>query len=177
MSQDRPQEGFFPPLLDEFGAGGKITWRHLEEIDIRRMGDVLSCHLILEHYIDSYLAHGSPNYLNWNKARLSFSQKLDLLSSPESPLIEVGIIEGARCLNKLRNKFAHSLEAEISSRDVEPLLRFPKRIAKDHELDDLTPEKTIQEFTGSACAWIAGNLSALAKMRQSNEDNSKKKKT
>ena len=171
VTKDTESDGQWPPMLEELTPEGEITWRHLKQLDVRTMGMVLSCHLILEHYIDSFLAHASSNYLNWDKVNLSFSHKINLLSGEESPLEKEGFANGFRCLNRIRNKFAHSLEFALSTDDVAPMRAFTKKRLDKKIADDLSPEEVVQEFTGSACAWIAGYLSATAASRRASDDN------
>lgn len=59
-------------------ADGKIEWKRLETIDYDLMGYLLSCHLIIEHYMDEYLKAEFPS-LDWNVAKLTFGQRISLL--------------------------------------------------------------------------------------------------
>ena len=72
VAKDTESDGQWPPMLEKLTPEGEITWRKLQHLDVRTMGMMLTCHLVLEHYIDSFLAHASSNYLNWDKVNLSF---------------------------------------------------------------------------------------------------------
>jgi hypothetical protein len=43
-----------PPLVAEI-ADGSVTWQRLEGLDYELLGYFLSCHLIIEHYLDEDL--------------------------------------------------------------------------------------------------------------------------
>ena len=40
-----------PPLVKEIASDG-VVWKRLGEVDYETLGYFLSCHLIIEHYID-----------------------------------------------------------------------------------------------------------------------------
>ncbi|GEA08571.1 hypothetical protein KUL42_33320 [Alteromonas sp. KUL42] len=50
------------------------------------------------------------------KASFTFSQKLALVEAME--LLDDGLVSSLRALNKLRNKFAHDLDASVSNNDL-----------------------------------------------------------
>ena len=67
--------------------------------------------LTIEHYLDSVLACWIPKYLTLSGNRdFTFSLKLDLLDSLK--LIPNYIVKYANCVRKLRNDFAHSVDAD-----------------------------------------------------------------
>jgi len=67
-----------PPLVAGI-AGGSVTWQKLEELDYESLGYFLSCHLIIEHYLDALLKSTYPS-LSWERVKHTFSQKVALLS-------------------------------------------------------------------------------------------------
>lgn len=88
--------------------------------DIGGIGTVLRSHLFVEYYLTRYLEFHNPNISDLNKARLSFNQKVALLNPKDVWIYELR--DGIEQLNKLRNKVAHSLHAEIIERDTNVFL-------------------------------------------------------
>ncbi len=83
---------------------------------------ILRCHLIIEHFLDEYLISSYPSIKNWDKARLSFLQKLELADSP-STVIHL-IMPSLKCINIIRNKLAHNLEIGFEDLNLEPIHKF-----------------------------------------------------
>jgi hypothetical protein len=54
------------------------------ERDDAAVGVILRCHLIVEHFLDRYLAAANPGIQEWDSARLSFAQKLALAATREA---------------------------------------------------------------------------------------------
>ena len=82
-----------PPLFsDKFREIGP-EWKRLTGIDFERVGRILTCHLIIEHYLTNYIELQSPNEFDWSEARLTFSQKLKL-AKKTSGLKEASIFKG-----------------------------------------------------------------------------------
>jgi hypothetical protein len=80
------------------------------------IGRILRCHLFVEHFITEYLTTKHPA-LDFDKSRLTFSQKVDLVGSHLPPSVS-HIIPGVRRLNSIRNRLSHTLTGEISIEDV-----------------------------------------------------------
>ena len=78
-------------------------------------GRIIKCHLISEIYIDRYLTD-KLSLPNLSDARLSYYQKVMLL--PERNEAPALFKSGLFTLNKLRNKFAHNLEARLSKTEL-----------------------------------------------------------
>jgi hypothetical protein len=78
------------------------------------LGRVLKCHLIVEHYLNRFLvAHFGID--NFDDVRLTFAQKAKLLSDrAAAAFVKPGIVQ----LNRIRNRFGHSLGAELSDADL-----------------------------------------------------------
>ncbi len=68
------KERGLPPLVGQISKGS-VTWQRLDSINYEELGYFLSCHLIIEHYIDEYLKVQYEN-LSWEDCKLTFSQKL-----------------------------------------------------------------------------------------------------
>jgi hypothetical protein len=88
--------------------------------DAGLMGRILRAHLFVEHYLTDYLSTRNPNLGSTEKARLSFSQKVELADRPESP--EAYLFTGIRRLNQVRNRLAHTLMAEVTEADRDAFL-------------------------------------------------------
>ena len=65
-------------------ANGSVTWQRIEGLDYGVLGYFLSCHLIIEHYLEQYLKVRYPS-LDWDAARLTFGHKISLLSQLKPP--------------------------------------------------------------------------------------------
>ena len=85
---------------------------------------VLRSHLIVEHFIERYLAASNPSVRKWEDARLTFAQKLALIGPPAAGGVLDAIMDGIRCLNKLRNNLVHKLEAAPLPDDLRSMREF-----------------------------------------------------
>ena len=65
-------------------ADGKVAWKRIEGVDFEFLGYFLSCHLIIEYYLEQYLRTKYPE-LGWEGSRLTFAQKISLLSTEYLP--------------------------------------------------------------------------------------------
>lgn len=79
------------------------------------MGRVLKAHLILEHYLTTYLGK-TFGIDDIDSIRLSFSQKVELLPSSGSAASVIKL--GIKQLNSIRNKFAHRIEVDLEQLDI-----------------------------------------------------------
>ena len=53
------RNGTLPPLVANI-RDGNVTWQRLENLNYELLGYFLSCHLIIEHYLDEYLKTRYP---------------------------------------------------------------------------------------------------------------------
>jgi hypothetical protein len=100
-----------PPILGPV-ENGKRTLKILDNIDFDLMGYLLSCHLIVEHYIDEFLHAHYPD-LDWDAARLTFEKRVALLSKwglGHDPIPEI------KHLNTLRNRLSHHVDSPYRAR-------------------------------------------------------------
>jgi len=86
------------------------------------LGSVLKCHLIIEHYMDQYLHMAYPTMVNIRKARLTFSQKLEMINNPQT--LSQFYCLSIKSLNSLRNKFAHRISYSVIDEDLSEIKRF-----------------------------------------------------
>jgi len=84
--------------------------------DVGAIGRILRSHLYVEHYLSEYLEKANPRLGSVAKARLSFSQKLELLDQKDPLLSEV--LPGIKHLNAIRNRLAHRLSANVTADDA-----------------------------------------------------------
>src|SRR5580704_9847581 len=80
-----------------------------------KIGRVMRSHLVVEHFLTEYLVQESPK-LNVEDARLTFGQKINLLRNHDK--IIAMLRPGIERLNKIRNRLAHNLNAEITEADA-----------------------------------------------------------
>jgi hypothetical protein len=112
-----------PPLVGGF-EDGHVTWDRLESIDYDTLGYLLSCHLIIEHYMDHFLAAypGTPIF-GWENAKLSFTQKIALIGAlPFSEPYNLPPV--IKHLNVLRNRFGHNINTKLTETDLLPIREF-----------------------------------------------------
>lgn len=88
--------------------------------DVEAIGRILRAHLFVEHFVTECLISFNPSLGDFEKARLTFAQKLVLIESHSPELQEIAV--GIRRLNKIRNQLAHNLEACVTEQDKEVLL-------------------------------------------------------
>ncbi|MFM0062936.1 hypothetical protein [Paraburkholderia aspalathi] len=157
-----------PPLFGPI-EDGRRTWIGVGEIDYELMGYLLSCHLIIEHYMDAFLKAHHPD-LEWEDARLTFGQRVALLSSwtiqkPFNPVEEI------KHLNSLRNRLGHRVDYRLTDEDMLPFKHFLQRI-RDHanargvapdphepKVADFSPHEVLEMFTSMAAVAFAGAVS------------------
>lgn len=113
------------------------------------IGQVLKYHLIVEHYLNNYLAFKVPE-IDISEARLTFAQKAKLLSQKDvrAAFVKPGIIE----LNTTRNKFSHNLNAELSTKELKQMLQVLSISREGVEYED--PVKVINDFSTVACTFL-----------------------
>ena len=113
------------------------------------LGRVLKCHLIVEHFLGRFLvSHFGID--NFDDVRLSFAQKAKLL--PDRATAAAFVKPGVVRLNRIRNDFSHSLSAELSDADLDPIrpvLAFARRGVTFE-----SPVEAIEAFTTVACTFL-----------------------
>ncbi|WP_155687483.1 hypothetical protein [Burkholderia cepacia] len=113
------------------------------------IGRVLKCHLIVENYLDRFLADHFKSS-NLADAKLSFFQKVQLL--PDQGSAVAFVKPGIAKLNTVRNKFGHTLQPDLQMGELEPMLRV-LHIARPDVHFGATVE-VIEAFTTVACTWL-----------------------
>src|SRR5258706_2169561 len=163
-----PQDSL-PPLFGENFSSTASDWKRLSGIEFEKVGRILICHLLIEHHINKLIELRGPSDFDWDESRLTFSQKIKLMRKDHA-FREFDFIKGIQIINKLRNKFAHSLEFEIQEKDVLPIVEIINEFRKKHSSDkpmdfEHSTIATIEEFTGLFCAYFAGYCTSLLKER------------
>ena len=98
------------------------TDRELEDINgrwkqnVEIIGRILRAHLFVEHYIGEYLAKANPRLGALGEAKISFAQKVALLDASNDDIAL--ILPGIKHLNKIRNRLAHNLDAQVTEGDA-----------------------------------------------------------
>jgi hypothetical protein len=157
-----------PPLVGGF-LDGNVTWQRIESIDFDTLGYLLSCHLIIEHYVDHFLAtHPGANF-GWKNARLTFAQKIALVSGLKftEPYNFPPVIKH---LNTLRNRFGHNINAKLTEEDLLPIRSFLEGCTgNDRTIGAIPtePKAIIGMFTFLTCAYFAGVLARRAEFESS----------
>jgi hypothetical protein len=129
-------------------------YARLVKQDDRQVGTVLRCHLVVEHFLDEYLAAAKPAIPDLPSARLTFAQKLSLAEHPRTFFALV--MPGLRCLNRVRNHLAHRLEITDLESEFQPIQDFVTmwRTAGGYEV----PQGllAVQDFTLTCCGFMHG---------------------
>lgn len=149
-----------PPLVAEI-ADGSVTWQRLEGIDYEVLGYFLSCHLVIEHYIDEYLKICYPA-LDWDAARHTFNQKVSLLSRFKIS-DQYDCVPAIKHLNSLRNKLSHNIEFQIRPEDLLPLTQYLTKV-HNNDLANVPKETKpiLALFTTMSCVIFASLISGYA---------------
>ena len=147
-----------PPIVGGVD-GNMLKLESLEGVDFEFLGYLLSCHLVVEHYLDEFLMTLGTE-LRWESARLTFAQKLRLFPPdifPNGP----EVISVLRHLNGLRNKVAHNIRAKPADLNLLPLAEFLKRAYKDSQEVPAEPLALLEELTSLVCSgfmgWVASD--------------------
>lgn len=153
-----------PPLVENI-SNGSVTWQRLDNINYEELGYFLSCHLIIEHYIDEYLKveYGS---LTWEDCKLTFSQKISLLSKFDISEPYKELIPSIKAMNKIRNKISHRVDFKITTDDLEPLKYYLYGVYGEKK--DKIPSNTLKlldNYTMMVCVVFASTISALARYK------------
>src|SRR5436190_6996537 len=120
---------FVKRLFDQYGGRDKAVvalsrrfqaFSDRWDQDAGTIGRILRAHLFVEYYLTQYLQVKNPNLADIDEARLSFAQKVGLLNTTDRSIAH--LIVGLRRLNKVRNRLAHTLMAEVTLEDGQELL-------------------------------------------------------
>jgi hypothetical protein len=157
-NDERPQDGVKPGLPPLIGAihNGNVTWQGIEGVDFELLGYFLSCHLVIEHYMDEFLKATYPK-LTWDAAKPTFGQKIALLTDMDLP-DRFNCIPPIKHMNAIRNKLSHRIEFKIDAKALLPLLQYLQKVSEE-KLQPSTPRDVLEHFTTICCATFGGNIS------------------
>jgi len=154
-----------PPLLDRFEEG-RAQWKRFDNIDFEVVGLFLSCHLVIEHYLDEFLVAYSPAPFNWESAGLSFGQKVSLISDLKQFPEPYTIPSVLKHFNSLRNKLSHNVGFVLSVGTLLPEVQFLEKASKRYELPALDSVRGIlDEFTTIICVYFAAAITHCAEQK------------
>ncbi len=152
-----------PPLVGAI-RDGHVTWQRLGAIDYELLGYFLSCHLIIEHYLDEYLKTRYPT-LGWEASKQTFGQKVSLLANDNYP-DKYNSIPAIKHLNSLRNKLSHNIDFKIAETELLPLSQYLKKCCGPGLEQPVSPKETLDLFTSMVCVWFASGISSTAQQTQ-----------
>jgi len=162
-------------VIEASNAGHIERWNQ----DSALIGRILRAHLYVEHYLGEYLQYMNPRLGNLGLARLKFSQKVALVDPNDRNVGE--FVTGIRHLNKVRNRLAHTLKAELTKADAHVFLSCPSFNALRSELakpskPGADPIEVLEEFSQYAAYSLSNPMSplsqAIGKALQSPPNNS-----
>ncbi len=138
---------------------GSIVWKGVADIDHLLLGYFLTCHLVIEHYMDEYLKATIPQ-LDWEKSKLTFGQRMNLLKW-EVLVSEKQFdpIPAIKHMNALRNKISHRLEIALDADALRPLADYIRGLIPQPHQVPSEPKELLQMFVGTCCATFASHLS------------------
>ena len=90
--------------------------------DSEAIGKVLRAHLAVEHFLGEYIATTNPNLGSIDDARISFGQKVALLGTSQAHIADLK--PGLTLMNKIRNRIAYRLRADVTNEDKDAFLHI-----------------------------------------------------
>ncbi|ATO19928.1 hypothetical protein BS636_09825 [Acinetobacter sp. LoGeW2-3] len=150
-----------PPMVGEISSNG-VEWKRMTGLKYEQLGYFLSCHLIIEHYIDEYLKIRYED-LEWTNAKLSFNSKLALISNFLNHGKYKDCISTIKYMNSLRNKVSHRVGFQITIEDLQPLVKYLKTIYENQKEVSDNIFEILDEFTSMVCVSFAGSISRHAR--------------
>ena len=143
-----------PPLVGSF-KDGNVTWQRIEDVDFDTLGYLLSCHLIIEHYLDNFLATYPQASFGWQEAKLTFAQKISLVARLPFPE-PYNFLPAIKHLNTLRNKFSHNINASLKEKDLLPFRQVLEKCTNGKSDLPVDVKELLSLFTNLVCAYFAG---------------------
>jgi hypothetical protein len=161
MTDDFKKTKYFKYLVDNFDFIEKERTIFNQKIltllntEFDELGLVLKCHMIIEHYIDEFLIVAFPTICQWDKIRLTFNQKLELINN--SVTVMGMAYPSIKNLNSLRNKFSHRLAYEIKEEDIKEIKELMTIWYNAAGEPVPTGLQLIEKFT----LWFCGNCNIM----------------
>lgn len=160
------KETMLPPLLESI-ENGDVVWK---EINHGQIGYLLSCHLIIEKYLEDCIKLATNTEkieLTWGKVRLTFNEKLSLLSKIDTR-DNMDCIPAIKRLNKIRNDISHNIHSELNINEFVPLIDYLNKIGDTTvkvKTEDTNINEVLGAFTVMVCAYLGGRLSSFSKLK------------
>ncbi|QPR87296.1 hypothetical protein [Aeromonas hydrophila] len=126
--------------------------------------NTIHAHLIFEELLTEYLLKIFPLNNGIENAKLQFHQKLTLIYSLRNNQLSNQLYGMLKKLNKIRNKYAHSLDpSDVESLENELILSVPKIMFPEKTLSLIGNKKVPLPYTYSekyviALRWIFSEL-------------------
>ena len=142
----------------------EINTRWNQNVEV--IGRILRAHLFVEHYLTQYLQDANPNLGSLSSARVSFAQKVSLLDSENSDV--ASLLIGIKQLNKIRNRLAHNLDAQVTDNDAKIFLKCERfaalRTARSSEEEQSNkPMEILEDFAKHTAVALTYELTPLSK--------------
>lgn len=134
---------FLKPHWEEVMKDYKTRAEELNNLltkDHNQIGLILKIHLIIEHYLTTNLQRNF-GLDDIDSVRLSFSQKIKLI--PKKDVGATWLKPGISELNRIRNKYAHNLSAELKFDD---LIEIKKIVEVSRDVSHKSIEKLVNDF-------------------------------
>jgi len=118
--------------------------------DTKELSSILKAHLFIERLIDSIIEKKLDKPGSLFKNQLSFSLKLDLAHS--LGIVPDKVLSPIRALNKIRNKYAHDINYEVTIDELNNLKLEWADI--QNKAFEAAKEKSLEEVVSIACIFI-----------------------
>lgn len=122
----------------------------LASADHDAIGRVLRAHLVVENFLDTYLAE-TLGVEDISGIKLTFAQKAKLLpfKSSSAAFVRPGVIQ----LNSVRNKFGHRISHQIEEKEVSAILEVLRVARPSYSFSNFV--EAIEAFAPVACAFLS----------------------
>lgn len=140
-------------------VGRDVQWEQINGIDYELIGYFLSCHLVIEHYMDELLKQLYPA-LDWDAAKPTFGQRVALLSNLGLPE-RYDCVPAIKHMNTIRNKLSHRLQFQVDDEALLPMRHYLQKAVDTHVPAE--PKELLNLFVTMACSTLAGTISRLVR--------------
>ena len=149
-----------PPTVAAI-KNGKVEWRTKDGVGYKLLGYFLTCHLVIEHYVDECLKTFYPK-IKWDAAKLTFANRLALFDLNIEKKFDC--LPAIKQMHALRNKISHQLDFELNLITLKPLLDYLKQVNPKWPSRLKTPTQVLDAFVMMSCATLAGAITGRADM-------------
>ncbi len=148
-----------PPLVSDI-KNGRVTWQRIENLDHEVLGYFLSCHLVIEHYMQEYIRTRWPD-AGWESANLRFAQKAAILESFKVS-DQYDCMPAIRHMNSVRNKLSHNIEFKITEKELLPLRQYLEKAYEGKMPVPVGVIELMNAFTTMTCILFAAGIAKFA---------------